>query len=345
MAAAYSTGISTSPTNLLQTLVTWLVGQGWAQDASAGEGSGWRAHLHKSGLYVNFRAASNERIWPGVTGYHDRGSGGYGIGLYLGTGYSGASAWHLQAGMPTRTDGSTLGCGINLPSGSVSGYYLFDDGLDNITVVVQRSPGVFCYMGFGPTMVNLGLPENFPYFFGSSSAYMNVYGGSLLTDSHGVNVTAFCPMSHGDVEPADQGAYLITGAPATGLVKVDATTWVNRWAANCDYPHPELGYTGRFLRCALNDNALNLGQCDEGKFPGYRFLRGRVHQAAFAGALILPVHCYVWIETGGRWAPAGYLPTVSWCDAVGHGYSAAAVYQVGGVNYSLFPGFAVLKAA
>ena len=47
---AYQTGIPTDEIDLLQQLVTWLVALGWTQDASAAEGSGWRAHLHKSGV-------------------------------------------------------------------------------------------------------------------------------------------------------------------------------------------------------------------------------------------------------------------------------------------------------
>ena len=140
MAAAYQTGVSSSPTNLLQTLVTWLVAQGWTSDSSASDGSGWRAHLHKSGVYVNMRAAANESIWPKTPGSGNWDSGaGYGIGLYLGDGYSGAAAWSQQSGRPLRIDGSVSGCGINLPSGSVAAYHFFDDGADNITIVVGRA--------------------------------------------------------------------------------------------------------------------------------------------------------------------------------------------------------------
>ena len=81
MAASYQTGVSSSPTNLLQTLVAWLAGQGWTVNQSEQDGAGWRAHLQKPGsLNVNLRAAHNERIWPkGGGGYHDLGNGGYGI--------------------------------------------------------------------------------------------------------------------------------------------------------------------------------------------------------------------------------------------------------------------------
>ena len=38
MAASYQTGISSSPTNLLQTIVSWLTAQGWTVDLSASDG-------------------------------------------------------------------------------------------------------------------------------------------------------------------------------------------------------------------------------------------------------------------------------------------------------------------
>ena len=47
MAASYQTGIASSPTNLLQTLVAWLMAQGWTVNQSEQEGTGWRAHLVK----------------------------------------------------------------------------------------------------------------------------------------------------------------------------------------------------------------------------------------------------------------------------------------------------------
>ena len=50
-------------------------------------------------LNVNLRAAEDERLWTkGSGGYHDLGDGGYGIGLYLGTGWDGES----DSGTPKR---------------------------------------------------------------------------------------------------------------------------------------------------------------------------------------------------------------------------------------------------
>ena len=57
------------------------------------------------------------------------------------------------------------------------------------------------------------------------------------------------------------------------------------------------------------------------------------------------MHLFVLTDPGGRWAPMGYPPNVFWCEGVGAGYAAREILQVGGLDYMLFPGFAVRKAA
>ena len=358
MAAAYSTGVSTSPTNLLQTLVTWLVVQGWSLDLSTADGLGWRAHLHKGGLYVHFRSAELEQIYPNGAGkFHDSGNKsdpgnnplakGYGIGFYLGDGFSGASPWHQQPGRPIRiTDSTMIGVGMNLPSGSVAAFHFFDDGNDNITVVVERTAGLITHLGFGPAMAPCGQPENFPYMFGATGSYDNTNPGPYSRNLAGINITAWAPMSHGDNGgPSLQGPYPPPSYVHTNaLVRVDAASYPARWISNGERADYEWGYSGKFMRCALNQNPETQGELNEDEYPGFQYLQGRLYQSAFAGALLLPIYCYM--ETAaGRWAPIGYPPSVFHSEAVGHGYHLGDVYQVGGLDYMVFPNFAVRKAA
>lgn len=357
MAASYQTGIASSPTDLLQTLVAWLMAQGWTVNQSEQDGTGWRAHLVKSGsLHVNLRAAEDERIWPqGLSGYHDIGTGGYGIGLYLGNGWDGMSLWNEQPGGPTRPyDGSTSGCGMNLPQGQIAAYHFFDDGNDHITVVVERAAGIFCHIGWGPTMERASLPEPFPYFYASSSAYLNVaeYSDLLTGNRHGIDLTAFPPMSHTDEDRSStSGSTYLTHC--TAFVRVDAATYADRWIGDCKSEHEGYGWTGRRMRDALNRCEAAQGGMEEDEYVNYQYLWDdgsggpgeRTLQSAFSGALMLPLHCFAETVPQGRWAPIGYPPTVFWTEAVGHGYSAGDVYQLGGQDYMLFPLFAVRKAA
>ena len=357
MAASYQTGISSSPTSLLQTLVTWLTGQGWTVNQSEQDGAGWRAHLVKAGsLNLNLRAAENERIWRrGTSNYHDLGNGGYGIGLYLGTGWNGGSNWYAQPGGPVRPyDLNTSGCGMNLPQGSVAAYHLFDDGNDHITVVVERAPGIFCHMGWGPSLERASLPEPFPYFFASSSTKLNTAESSDLLSGNrrGMDLTAYPPMSH-----TDEDYSTISGSTGqthcTAFVRVDAASFAGRWIGDCKPEDEGFGWTGRRMRDALNKCPDALGGMEEDEYVNYQYLWDhgtsspgeRTLQSAFGGALLLPLHCFMEAEPQNRWAPIGYPPTVFWTEAVGHGYSAGDVYQLGGQNYMLFPFFAVKKAA
>ena len=356
MAASYQTGTSSSPTDLLQSLVTWLSGQGWTVNLSEADGAGWRAHLAKAGsLHINLRAAMDENLWPkGTSGYHDLGNGGYGIGLYLGTGWDDLQPWSNQPGGPRRTyDLSTSGCGMNLPQGSVAAYHFFDDGNDHITVVVERAPNIFCHMGWGPTLQRATLPEDFPYFFASSSTKLNTAETEdvLAGNRHGFDLTAYPPMSHTDEDYSTTTG--ISQTHCTAFVRVDAASWTGRWIGDCKDENEGYGWTGRRMRDALNKCLAAQGQMEEDQYVNYQYLWDdgtggpgeRTLQSAFGGALMLPLHCFMETDPGDRWAPIGYPPTVFWTEAVGNGFSAGDIYQVGGQDYMLFPYFAVLKAA
>jgi len=349
MAAAYSTGVTSSPTNFLQTLVTWLNTQGWVTDLSASDGDGWRAHLHKGGLYLNFRAANNEKIWPKYepnTSQWDHGAG-YGVGFYLGNGYDGGEGWYYQPGRPKRVQedpyvmDTALGAGINLPSGPIAAYHFFDDGADNVTVVVERNPGIFGHLGWGPSMVKTGYAANYPYFFGAVSFYDNTYQGGATTQ--GVGTTASAPMAQSNAHSMGVGTYCLGQA----FVKVDAAVFSDQWVSNACHNDWRYGYTGRWFRCAISDHGSNPGGILDEHYPDYRLLfdNDLAHQTAFLGALLLPLHCFVYIETVGRWAPLGYPPTIFSCSAVGNGYAQGEIYAVGGQNYMVFPNFAVLQGA
>lgn len=342
MAAAYQTGTASSPSNLLQSLVTWLTAQGWTVDASAAEGAGWRAHLHKGGLYVSLRAAMNETIWSNeITSQV-----GYGIGLYLGTGYSGAAAWDAQAGGPDTlvplTGGKKVGCGINLFSGAIAAYHFFDDGLDNIAVIVEKSPGLFVNMGWGTTLTKVGFSSDYPYFYASTPAKYNVTAQANWPAGNfaGLGTNAVAPMAHSFYE----STYIEVSA--TAFWKVDAAIYGPQWISNAYDPagnDKRTGWTGRTGRCALNYAGINL---DDGKFPNYtKLINTRVHQTAYVGALLLPLYVFTLTDPGARFVTCGYAPSVFYSMAFANGFPAGSIWQVGGVDYMVFPYLAVKKLA
>ena len=93
-------------------------------------------------------------------------------------------------------DLTTSGCGMNLPQGQISAYHFFDDGNDHITVVVERAAGIFCHMGWGPSLERASLARAVPLLLRQlEHAYLNTAETSdLLTGNrHGIDLTASRP--------------------------------------------------------------------------------------------------------------------------------------------------------
>lgn len=330
MAAAYQTGTATSPTNLLQTLVTWLVAQGWTSNMSQVDGTGWRAHLSKSGLYINLRAtAGGETIWVGgvgtTTGYN-------GIGIYAGTGFSGGSAWNTQAGGPIGSGQTyTVGAFMQTPSGAMTAYHFFDDGSDNIAVVVERTATIFTHMGWGPSLVKAGSWTGGAYFFSVWTPYWGYYtsGGNGTPTT-----TANCPGCHNDGVLNSNACFV--------RADVDAFTskWIGISSANTA---AQGGYTGK------NGGSSIMGFPSAGALPveipqyGTTF-QGRITSVLNGQANLLPVRLYA-ARDGGGYSLIGDLPSIFYSNGVGNGFSASSIYPLGSDNYMMFPNFAVMKKA
>lgn len=342
MAASYSTGTATGPSDLLQKIVTWLVAQGWTQDSSASSGSGWRAHLHKGGQYANLRAleaeAANISTAWGSTACNVA-TTGYGIGLYLGDGYNGANAFNNQSGGPKFTDATTtVGASMQLRSGAIAAYYLFDDGNDHITIVVNRGDGVFVHMGWGPSLSKVGYTNDHWYFYGSTPHQLTVANGGAGGPWMGQDATAAAPMA----VKLDASATRYSCA----FVRTDTGVYSARWVGiSTGSLNAINGYTGREGRCMV-DHVVSLSNGTE--YPRLSTqvapMLTRAYQSAFVGALLWPLHVYV-ASAAARWIPVGYPPTVFSFGGFNHGFSAGQVFALGGLNYMAFPNFAVRKAA
>lgn len=342
MAAAYSAGAATSPTNLLQALVTFLTAQGWTTDASAADGAGWHAHLHKGAVYANFRAAVNESVWAAANI-----NTGYSLNLYLGTGYA-AVAWNLQAGGPLRNGGSDrVGVGVNLPSGAVVSHKFFDDGADNIVVVVERAAGVFGYLGFGTSINKRGQTwTGGPYFFGSCAGYRANYAN---TKNPGFDTTAGAPMNAGEVDStASNDPFAHT------FVRADVDAFTGLWLSGSNPPvgstsatSGQSGYTGKVLLSPIDSQFNVTGNSSVAAstlIPSMDRLYGRLTAALNATAALLPIPLYA-VRDDANAGLLGAVDSIYLADAVGQGYAAGDVVTQAGQDYMLFPYFAVYKGA
>jgi hypothetical protein len=330
---SYQTGTASSPTNLLQTLVTFLVANGWTQDMSQADGAGWRAHLHRGGNYAHLRAGLNEVVWQAQAG----GVGMTGLNLYMSTAFASGSAWNQQPGTPPYQNGSVtnvVGVSATLPSGAIQNYYFFSDATgDNIVVVVEKTAGVFVYLGWGASLSKCGTWTNGQYFFGSCGCFTSSSGSA----GAGLTLTSSCPCSNGD-----------TLNNQFGFVRVDVDTFTGKWnGVGTGVSGGVNGYTGRNLSMivqAVSNNTIDAaiptyetqgtGATYEFQYTQTSTLDGRAN--------LLPIFLFAQRDAGQR-SLLGSVPNVFYANGVGNGFSPASEYTVGTTTYKMFPNFAVVK--
>jgi hypothetical protein len=329
---SYSNATATSPINIVQQLVTWLVSVGWTSDLSAAEGSGWRAHLHKSGLYVHLRAIMNETV-PGLT------SPGTGIGVYLSTSFSSGSSWGTQPGSPPYQNGSSTAvvwAGAQLLIGSVPNMYFFADATgDNIVVVIEKTTGIFGHFGWGPSLVKNGTWTGGAYFFGSIAGIGMYY---TFGSYPGLNLTSLCPGADGDT----------FGGASASFVRADVDAFTGKWIGMSSNVNATYGYTGKIGESSVlggvvpTNSIARYAALSVSYYPNANQLQARTTSVLHAEANFLPVLMWVKRDAAG-YSLLGSLPFIYQTNGVGNGFVAASVYPFGADNYMMFPNFAVKK--
>jgi hypothetical protein len=323
---AYQTGVPTDEIDLLQQLVAFLVGLGWTSDHSASEGFGWRAHVHKSGLYVNLRAmhgdTSGSTVWPSFA------AGTFnGLGFNLGTGYNGSNQWYDQAGVPTFFQSSTTYptgiTGLNTSNFSLSPpwsmapfvrYHFFSDAADNIVIALERSPLNFGVCGWGPSLNKTGGGSwtGGAYFFGSS--------GPVTGEQQQTN-TAGCPFS----------CYGFTNADANGFVRADVDSYTGAWLANVGQ-----GFEAAFGKVCTS--GIDQSDTPPVDIPALRFLVQRSYSNFNAQANLIPIDLYAHRD-GGGYSLLGSVPGVFVTNAATYGnFTSGTIYTIGADNYMVFAG-------
>lgn len=323
---AYQNGTATSPTDLLQKLATFLVANGWTQDASASDASGWRFHAHKGTTYINIRSVVNENST--AANFADKYTTGAFSAwlLYAGDGYSGAADWRSQSGGPRNvtTPANTVGVAMLLPQGAVSGYHFFTDATnDNVVVVVEKSASIFVHCGWGASINKMGTFTGGQYFFASSAGYQAQYdqGGAYAGRAY----SAQCPGVFNDP---------YTGPYSTIFIRADVDAFTGKWitfgATTTGYNH----YTGKTgYSCLRANESTDLYSAA----PSYGSYLRRLTSQMTGQSLLLPIRFTVARDTIGN-SFLGDLPNIFLCNAVAKGFTPATLYSWGTDQYRVFPG-------
>lgn len=336
----FENSTATDTKDLLQKLVIFLVAHGWTSDRSAIEGAGWTASLHKGAVYVHLRAHFNEtpQFLNGIGG-----DPGYSIGLYLGTGFSGGSAWNSQlAGAPIQSNDvtSVRGAIMTLTAGAIGNYYFFTDATnDNVVVIVQKSSGIYAHMGWGNSLLKVGTWTGGPYFFGSSAGF---WGHLASAGEYGHDLTAQCMGTAGDH---------FGGCCTFVRAAVDAFDgWVSI-GPDTLAGNPAFGYCGKLGVSSVGGPSS--GNFTSDRIPTYVQNGNWANPGGFQTGLtssidgranLLP--CLLWAQRDGSgpgYSPLGSIPNCFVCSGVGQGFSPASDYALGPDTYTLFPYFAVKK--
>jgi hypothetical protein len=327
---SYANGTATGPVDLLQQLVTFLVAAGWTQDASAAEGAGWAAHLHNSGNYVHLRGTVNETVFQQHTG-----GGSYALALYLGTSYNSGQPWNNQtAGAPIGNGASyPVGAAAVLSVGPFTNYYFMtDSGGQNVVVIVEVTPGVFSFVGWGPSINAAGSITGGAYFYGSASGFFSSFAGT----GAGYTTTSDCPGGVADIE-SGVCAYL----------RCDVDSFTGKWIGIGPNTSALEGYTGKVGSSSVSTHggsgisAVPVYATGVGNAGDFQNLQTSAQDSR---ANLLPV--LLWVNrdsTTTGFSLAGSLPMVFSSNGVGNGFSNASEYTIGSDTYKMFPNFAVLK--
>lgn len=344
---AFQTSSATDGADLLVQLVAFLAANGWTTDISGFEGAGVgrRAHLHKGAVYVNLRAIMGElNPFPAAISVPL----GFGMGLYLGTGFNGANSWNSQVGGPAKSAALGLptdlvGVGVPLIAPTIlaiPNYYFFTDATnDNVVVVIQKQSGIYVYFGWGTSLSKIGTWTGGPYFFACSGGNDATFtpGG---TGNINFDVTANCPFCNSD--PGQQ--------QATAYVRADVDSFTGKWLSISATTDAK-GFTGKNGATGIvGNNAQTVTQPPQ-QFPSYARDFGTAGEFQFCQtstmdgrANLLPVT--IWASrdgSGNGYSPIGTVPNLYVANGVGRGFTPASDYLIGADTYTMFPNFAVKK--
>lgn len=139
---AYSTGSASGAHDLLDKFRSFLLANSWTVNKYEAVGSGFRLHVNKGAVYLNFRSYQAENISAANSIMNTAISVScYGFGGYISQGYNGSLAWNAQAGAPINPSGGQIQGGFAVQIETTCNYHFFAyPDSDEVYLVVEFLP-------------------------------------------------------------------------------------------------------------------------------------------------------------------------------------------------------------
>ena len=320
-------GVATNPNDLLDKLRIWLLTRSWILDVYQVDGAGYRLHMHKGSIYLNFRSYNAETPTP----YRGSGSS-YGIAFNTGTGYDSGLNWYSQPGTPillpdyyygTPNPGGT---GIILGPGPYQSHQFFDDGADNYLVMVERAPGIWRKLCWGASLDKSGAGgwTGGAYFSGFTTFG---YWSDANIDPGSAAYSNYPPMGN-----CQSGGNALLNA----FVRADVDTFVGKWLALA----PSTG-TARITGRAATNALICDWLCDWTQPPKYDLqLISRLYNQQDCRSILMPLQIYAERDGGGM-SFLGTVPSLAVSATSKNGLGLGQDLQVGSEVWRQFNGFLV----
>lgn len=206
MSTYYETGSAPDINNLLGKLRTAMAANGWTLNYNDTEGGtgGYRCHMTKDGMAVNFRTGFNNEVpvsnsaersgrqgawnWSYTWGNPQQAYRPNWLAFNVSTGLNMSRSWHNQPGGPGSSELKGLASMITA-TGAISRYWLFIwDNPDAVFLIAETRPNKFEHIAFGRMNLLQDIQSGGEWFSGSRrfSAHMarpNEFGYGLISPS------------------------------------------------------------------------------------------------------------------------------------------------------------------
>lgn len=327
---AYQEGTASDINDLLSRFRDFATANGWQEEAYREEGTGYRLHISRDGVYAHFRSVNNERFpatrystnyWPVTSG----------IGMIVGEGgYDDNAVWAEQPGTPTMAVGSSSNfsyagviLGLDRDSTDIPYWFFADPSENQLVMVARRMDRVCNYLIVGTMMNKAGSWDGGAYYAGSRNIH------SSTSYDPGINEPPGFPFERGSSSYMDSW----NGPKSYVRMSVDGFVGWVQIASGSSY------FTGKAGHDAWETSTDSRNMNTD--IPSIAQLLIATSSTMTSGATLLPTMLWV-VREGGGYSLMGTVPFI-YRTSGGRNFGNGEEAVINGVKYAMFYNFAVRK--